>query len=646
MSVVDLIKKTVTEAVADIYKIVPPDVFVEHPDNEMFGDYSTNIALVLAKQLKQSPEEIAKKISYKLDDIGVIYKVGDASTKIFSSVEIAPPGFINFRLSADWLQGVLDDIQTDTNHYGVEKKAVGERIALEHSNVNPNKAAHIGHLRNACIGQFIERIYEFLGHKVDVQYYANDVGVQVATSLMGMHLIKDIKETSYAKFDHFAWDVYAKTESLMSQDPNLAKERNELMVRLENPASTENKEIRALANKILTEQLKTFQKLDIDYDIVVHEADILTLDFWKTAFEALKKNDNVYFATEGISQGCWLVLVSDKISKRDSEIDRQVEEDKIIVRSNGVPTYTGKDIAYHMWKFGLLGKDFFYEQMDAATQAIDLWVTTAASPHKPADITFSGVARVFDVIGGEQTYAMDVVKKTLKYLGYEKESQNMTHVNYGFVYLSPATAAKLGIATDDGKTRYGMSGRKGWGIKIDDFVDMVDEKLQVEHGAFPALKNVRNGAIKFEMLKYNTFQDLVFDLDAALNIKGFSGPYLQYTHARAHSVMEKAGYIYDPNLYQYDAKSVILDARELSIMRWLQRYPEVVPEAADKFAPNLMCTYLFELAQRFNLFYNDLSILGADTPQQRNFRLLLTKCVADVMKSGLFLLGISAPERI
>ena len=196
------------------------------------------------------------------------------------------------------------------------------------------------------------------------------------------------------------------------------------------------------------------------------------------------------------------------------------------------------------------------------------------------------------------------------------------------------------------KTRYGMSGRKGWGIKIDDFVDMVDEKLQVEHGAFPALKNVRNGAIKFEMLKYNTFQDLVFDLDAALNIKGFSGPYLQYTHARAHSVMEKAGYIYDPNLYQYDAKSVILDARELSIMRWLQRYPEVVPEAADKFAPNLMCTYLFELAQRFNLFYNDLSILGADTPQQRNFRLLLTKCVADVMKSGLFLLGISAPERI
>ncbi|MBI2620966.1 arginine--tRNA ligase [candidate division WWE3 bacterium] len=661
MEIIDIIKKNVASAVEDVYGVEPGEIHVEHPAGEVHGDYSTNVAIVLSKALKQSPTEVAKNICYKLSSHDASKFMNGKEHKIFDKIEFAPPGFINFTLSTEWLQNVLDVIHDNSQCYGISNFGDKKRIALEHSNVNPNKAAHIGHLRNACIGQFVERIYEFLGYEVEVQYYVNDVGVQVATSLMGMQKIEGLIADNYAKFDHFAWDVYAKMESLIAQDPVLAKEREMLMVRLENVGSGENIEIRALAEKILSEQLKTFQKLNIDYDVVIHEADILALDFWEVAYEKLKKNENVYYAEDGPSRGCWLVRMSAKPSGRHPESLQQIEEDKIIVRSNGVPTYTAKDIAYHMWKFGLLEKDFFYEKMNVeGGQKKALWTTAFEPSAEKESVSFTAVDLVFDVIGGEQTYAMSAVKKALEYLGYEKQAQNMTHVNYGFVYLSPATAAKLGIDTSDGKTKYGMSGRKGWGIKVDDFIDMVDDRILGEFGDFPALKDVRNGAIKFEMLKFNTFQDMIFDLDEALNIKGYSGPYLQYTHARARSVLEKGQALgFRPGRNKNEgpgpfsdlpgelsAQSMILDEKELNVLHWIHRYPEVVEASAFEFAPNHLCTFLFELARRYNLVYNDLSILNAETEEKRNFRLLLTSCVADVLKSGLCLLGINAPAKI
>ena len=633
MEIADVIKQNVKIAVKKLYGIEVNDVFVEHPGNEDWGDFATNVAIKLSPSLKQSPAEIANKICYELRT----YPPDD----IFEQIDYVQQGFINLRLSAKWLQNVLNDIYHSSLSYGLQDIGQKKRIALEHSNVNPNKAAHIGHLRNACIGQFIERVYEALGYEVEVQYYANDAGVQVATSLMGMKYVKKFKETNYKKFDHFAWDIYAEMESLISESQELAEERDNLMIELEKTFSPENKEVRELANKILIEQLKTFQKLDIDYDVVVHEADILALDFWKTAFEVLKNNDNVYFAKSGKSKGCWLVSVSDKKIRTTVATENAVEEDKIIVRSNGVPTYTGKDIAYHMWKFGLLGMDFYYDDLGTETQKKLLWATSAVSSDRKA-ISFTKVDIVFDVIGGEQTYAMDVVKKALGYLGFIEAAKNMTHVNYGFVYLSPKTAAGLGIDVSNGKSRYGMSGRRGWGVKIDDFIDMLDAALKQEHGESEELVDVRNGAIKFEMLKFNTFQDLVFDLDAALDIKGFSGPYLQYTHARACSVLKKAG----TERIDDAVESSLLDRRELSLLRWIYRYPQIVKRSALEFAPNLLCSYLFELAKRYNLIYNDLPIINAHSPDQRNMRLLMTECVKIVLHNGLFLLGISSPEHL
>jgi len=652
MDIKSILEQYIRKAVKQKYDVEMEKVHLEHPENEKWGDYATNVAMELAKVVKHNPLEIAKSICYEIGGYELSITEIDKKFKIFESVDFAPPGFINFKLSKEWLYSVLYLVLADPDDYGSSDLGNKKRIALEHSNVNPNKAAHIGHLRNACLGQFIERVYEFLGYHVEVQYYTNDLGIQVATSSMGIEKIRDVKPSSYKKYDHYAWDVYSRMESLINENTDLKKERESVMVKLEGSSSSEALKQKELAQKILVEQLKTFRNLGVDYDVIVYESDIIALKMWEKAFEKLKRNENVYYATEGKSAGCWLVRVSDsagdKTTAKDLKGENEIEEDKIIVRANGVPTYTGKDIAYHMWKFGLIGIDFGYKKADFGTQEKDLWLTTSKGDGQK-NVSFSGVDVVLDVIGGEQTYAMEVVKKSLAFLGFKEESQNMTHVNYGFVYISPNTAQKLGIDTSDGKEKYGMSGRKGWGIKIDDFIDMVDEKLMVQHGEFEALRDVRTGAVKFEMLKFNTFQDVIFDLDSALNVKGFSGPYIQYTYARTNSVLEKTNWMFDKSLIGYNLDLLSgsnLNPKEISVLRCLYKFPEIVTRSALEFAPNILCNYLYDLCQRFNTFYNELSILNAPNEFSKESRLMLTSSINRVLNKGLFLLGITAPRKM
>jgi arginyl-tRNA synthetase len=637
-----LIQNEITSIVESLYGLVGVDFKIEHPGNESFGDYACNVALVLSKQLKQSPMEIAKAISYRLSESSLV----KGQSILLSSVSIVSPGFINMKISDKWLKSLLTDVLELKNTYGSDNKGNGFRIALEHSNVNPNKAAHVGHLRNACVGQFLERIYEFLGYDVEVQYYANNVGVQVATSNMGLTRIKDISPTKYKKFDHYAWDVYAAMESQINQSEELQNARQELLKKLEDPTSQEFKTQKELADKILLEQLRTFSNLDIDYDVVIYESDILNLKMWEKAFTYLKANSNVYKATEGASEGCWLVKMGDEpnASPEEQDSDNAIEKDKIIVRSNGIPTYTGKDIAYHMWKFGLLDLDFNYRPWNTATQTKTLWRTTSDLADK-SDVSFSNVNFVFDVIGMEQTYAMEAVKKSLKYLGYESQASQMKHINYGFVYISRATAEKLGMDTSDGKKFYEMSGRKGWGVKIDDFIDFVDKELHEKYGDFEYAREVRNGAIKVQMLKTNTFQDLVFDLDEALDTKGYSGPYMQYAYVRSHSVSAKSddtALLQNKNLID----TYIPNSDEGALLRWLCRFPEIVQKSAEEFAPNLLSDFLFELAKRYNSFYNNVNILKTVETDAKAFRLQLNAAVGIVIKNGLNILGISSPEKM
>lgn len=642
LKVIELIQKNMAEQIKLIYGIELPSktIVVEIPQNEKFGDYSCNIAMVIAKDLKQSPIEIAKRLSYELQELPNSFTLDSSNMPLFSNIEAVAPGFINFHYSDNWLLSLLISLQSENTHYGSSTIMPVHHIALEHSNVNPNKAPHIGHLRNAAIGVFIEKIYEFLGQNVNVQYYSNDVGAQVATSFLGSKEVSTILPQNYNRFDYYAWDIYAEISTQLEDDPILKSKLDKILQVVEDPDDPLSKEVASFADKVLADQIQTFNELGITYDVIIHERDIVYTKMWEKCFEILKKNPNFYLATHGKSAGCWLLKnTSEQVSTEQDDF----EKDKIIVRSNGVPTYTGKDIAYHMWKFGLLDKDFGYENYEISTQHADLYQTRTQRLSDETK-TFSYADSVIDVIDQKQTYAINAVKEALLLLGYAKQAQNMQHINYGFVYLSLETAMQLGLKIHEGMTRYEMSGRKGIGVKILDFIKLVDSRMATDYGDFPAKKEVRNGAILFEMLKYNTYNDLVFDIDTALNVKGFSGPYIQYTHARICSVLKKAENTNIKIDVNFNTSTVDIDA--LLLIRQLARFDEIVQRSALEFAPNLLCEYLFKVSKLFNAFYNDHSFIGAESPELRDFRLNVGICTRIVLRNGLQLLGIVAPERV
>jgi len=634
----EVISDNIKKAFKDLFGLDLSQVGSEHPQNPVWGDYSTNIALVTAKSLGKTPVTVAKAVLQWLR--------GANLRGYFEDISVAGPGFINFTLSKDYLLSQALLVLKASQSFGASPVGGGKKIALEHSNVNPNKAAHIGHLRNAVIGQFLERVYEFIGYDVKVQYYSNDLGVQVSTSLLGMEKLGlAFDSAKYKKFDHYAWDVYARISQMIDSDMCLKKELDNLVVKLDSGDVEISQKQSKLSKRILKDNLATFSSLDIDYDLIVYESSIKGMSMWERTFEILKGNEKVYLATEGASKGCWLVRMGGKSPYGDKGVC-SVEEDKIIVRSNGVPTYTGKDIAYHMWKFGLLDMDFKYHKVSVNTQSKALYETDVKGENLSI---FTNSNIVMDVIDVRQTYAMDVIRRTLEYLGYKGQSDSFIHINYGHVYLSSNTAVKLGFRHDeDKKEQIAMSGRKGVGVKIDDFIEMVEESLKSSFDDFPNVKDVRNAAIKFDMLRYDTFQDIVFDIEYALNIKGFSGPYIQYTHARASSLLEKAEYIINHGSLEYMIrnKKIEINSSAQEVLKVICKFPEVVMQSAKQYAPNLMCIYLYDLCQKFNSFYNDSPVLNAETSDIKDFRLFLTASARQVIKNGLYLLGINAVDRM
>lgn len=628
MDTVALIEKGVKEVLQDIYNLGSSDFVVEPAQNLVFGEYACNAAFQIARVVKRKPRDIAEELYTHLQKKKFEYKdASKQSSDIFSSIEVAGGGYINFRFSDPYLKIISRKIVEAGSTYGSSEEGAGVKIALEHSNVNPNKAAHVGHLRNLAIGQYLERVYEFMGYDVEVQYYSNDLGVQVATSFYGTELATHLAPDNYPKYDHYLWDVYAYVSAVVDRDPLVKKELEE---RIKSADTGEgdlfNRQVE-FARKVLYENLRTFQELDVDYDLVVLESSIKKIGMWEVTFKKLKECDSFYFSNEGPSAGCWLIKMSQEGSRVDSNDAH--EQDKIIVRSNGVPTYTGKDIAYHLWKYSLLDLDFTYEKLDTVTQDKPLRITTYRAHEKTSSRINDIVLNVIDV---KQTYAIDVVRKSISSLGYKKQALRLHHINYGHVYLKN-TLEHIKAA---------MSGRMGTGVKIDDLIRLMDEKLINEYGKTPNLSKVRNAAIKFEMLRYNTFQDVLFDLNTALDIKGYNGTYLQYTHARVSSILRK--------VVLEGTKSVNFEINishvERSLIAYLERFPSFVTVSAHRYAPNILCEYLYSLCQIFNNFYANFRVLNEEDANTRNFRIMLCQSFQITLHNGLHLLGITPVEEI
>lgn len=585
------------------------DIKLEHPALGEHGDFATNFALTFAKKIRKPPMEIATSIARNI------------SSPLIAKAEAAAPGFINLWLSDAVLRDELKRIITAGKRYGAPQKR-NQRVLVEHTQINPNKEPHIGHLRNACIGDALMKLYHFAEYDAKALYYHNDVGQQIASILLAEKKAF-IKPADFKTTIAWASAAYADIEKRMEENESLKNDKEKIQLRIAEQKTPEAKRAETLTLEILHETLDVLAKLNVSYDLIVRESDILKGKLWKKTFELLKTKPAFYKVTEGERKDCWVIKMPSA-------------EDKIIVRSNGVPTYTGNDIANHLWKFGVL-PDFRYEKLDWKTQAAALYMTTSEDGEARHDFTRADA--IVNVIDQTQTYPQDSVLESLRVLGFTKEAEHYHHVNYGFVYLSRKTAEKFGMPIEEGATQIKISGRKGTTISIEMFLKKMEGVLREKYGEFESIAAVRNGAIKFELLKYNTYQDIVFDLDAAQDIHGMSGPYVQYASTRAKSILAKAGAITEVKKTATDP----LPENEKTILRMLYRFPEVVAETLHDFAPHYLCLYLFELSQLWNSFYNENRIIGSERETER---LTLVRSIAQVLENGLGLLGIEAPKKM
>jgi arginyl-tRNA synthetase len=622
----DLIKSELDKICASPTKEIPKYT-VEHPVEEKFGDYATNIAMVMAGLMKKPPTTIAKEIAAKFPKLEFIERV-----------EIEHPGFINFHLSKNALINQLQLILQQGENYGAHDLGKGKKVVLEHSAVNPNKALHIGHLRCACLGNACENMLEFLGYDVEVQYYVDDTGVQVAVSALGA-LDLDIEPETNEKFDHFAGRAYVEAMKRLENNKKLEKRRDAIIHVLDKQEGDQLKFIKEFVSHVFKQNLKTTESFDIDYDVLVWESDIILSEFWSKAFEILKHCPDFYQVKAGKNKGCWVLK-----GAAESQSNEETDQEKIIVKSNGVVTYTGKDIAYHLWKFNLLGLDFKYKKFPTDTQKKSLFTTAQDGKSMQK---FGHADLVVNFIDLRQSYPQKVVKKSLDILGYHKESSNLRHVAYGVVSLSPRTAKALGVELKEGKTQYAMSGRSGTFVLVDDLLALVKNKLKIKHRDAPQPDKIAAAAIKYLMLLQNPSNDIVFSYDKALDIYGNTGPYLQYAYTRGRSVLSKAAKMKKSVVFSEKFHDLHLSEEETRLLKWLIYFPETIIQAASSYAPNLLCLYIYELASRFNTFYNKRPILNSKKgPLSSQFRVSLTGAVAQILGNGLKLLGIERLEKM
>jgi arginyl-tRNA synthetase len=627
-------------------------VSLEQPKQNSFGELAIPVAFQLARELKRPPKQIAEELAREIGDIPEI-----------ASLEIAGNGYINVRLARGaYAASLLQGGGAETT-----RTARAEKIIVEHTNINPNKAAHIGHLRNAILGDTFVRMLRKRGARVEVQNYIDNTGVQVADVVAGFsHLekrgaaeVRGLIEDRNTRFDYLCWDLYARTSAYYQENPAALEWRAETLHEIEAGKGELAELGHLIADAIVMVHLKTMSRLGIRYDLLPRESEILHLHFWAAAFELLKQRHAIYFEEQGKNKGCWVMPAN---AFRDSADGEDAAEDsKVIVRSNGTVTYVGKDIAYQLWKFGLLGKDFYYRTWSCEEDGHRVWVTSD-EPSGEAPPSFGHAARVFNVIDSRQSYLQDVVVAGLRALDYEKQAEASVHFSYEMVALTPRTCVELGIAIpeeDRARSYVEVSGRKGLGVKADDLIDklIATALAEVEHRHSEAPPEERRkvaeqiavGALRYFMLKFTRNSVIAFDLHEALSFEGETGPYVQYTAVRAGNILRKfadRGGILPAfrevlNTQTLEAAFQSEDLWQLLLLT--SKGESAVERAITAGEPAHVAKYAFQLAQGFNNFYHEHSVIAEEDHDRRAALLWLTGYVLDQLLSILDILGIEQP---
>lgn len=649
------------------FGVEPEMIATETPPKIELGDLAFPVAFELAKKIKQAtsekrnPREIAETLKTTLESMDFVGKV-----------EVAGAGYLN--IFFDRAKFLAENAASDPlPRHSSSQKPDAAKVCVEHTSVNPNKSAHIGHVRNSVLGDTFQRILTATGKRVEVQNYIDNTGVQVADVVVGfmfiehmnLEAIKELDKELIATgktFDYYCWDLYTKVGLEYQSNEELKEKRAEVLHLIEEGGN----DTAELADFVATRNVEcitdTMERLSIRYDLLPRESEILHLHFWDKAFEQMKQLGVIRFETEGKQAGCW-VMPFDEHTGNDEN-----EGDKILVRSNGTVTYTGKDIAYQMWKLGILGLDFNYKLFHKYSDGKDVWITTASNSEHDTHPPFGGGETIYNVIDSRQSYPQEIVKKGVAAISPERGERASIHLSYEMVALSPAAAEELGFSlTDEDRKRpfIEMSGRKGLGVKADDLIDRLEANAlaEVESRHADAHQDEKTviahqlavGALRYFLLKFTRNTVIVFDFKEALSFEGETGCFCQYSAVRANSIFRKL----DPKDSVEACRERITDlggvrtilTTETGSDIWsmavlASRLEETVEAAANTNEPAILAKYTFTLAKAFNLFYHNHKIIAESDDTKRAVLIVVADMARRSLTSALNTLGIEVPEKM
>jgi arginyl-tRNA synthetase len=633
------------------YQVELPQIAIEQPPDLEMGEYALPVAFELARRLKRSPRAIAAELVADLLPL-----------EGFTSFTVAGAGYINGKLDrqAAALEIARDDTREEQSHL---------HSLVEHTSINPNKAAHIGHLRNAILGDTFVRLLRAAGQRVDVQNYIDNTGVQVADVVVGLthlegydlagvtQLLAGLKARG-ERIDDYCWDLYALVSQWYAASEAEAKERKQIRLETLHAIEAGGNEIAQIADlvstAVLRRHLETMLRLGIEYDFLPRESEILHLKFWDLAFEQLKAKGVLYLESEGKNKGCWVMRRASTAAPTEGGAD---EDAKVIVRSNGTVTYVGKDIAYHLWKFGLLGRDFGYARFFAYNDHM-CWISTEAG--EPDHPNFGGAQAIYNVIDSRQADPQANVIEALRGLGYSEAAEHYVHFSYEMVALTPRCAMELGyeISQEDRARPYiEVSGRKGFGVKADALLDKLTHAAKEEVDSRHPQRSeeerqgiahqIAVGALRYFMLKFTRNTVIAFDFKEALSFEGETGPYVQYAIVRARNIFRKAGTTPEASLAEVNVGDYLEGEGAAGLWElWIMasRLSLLLEQCIAAAEPAYLARHAFQLAQLFNNFYHRHHILTEEDPKRQHF-LLATAAVAErALVRSLDWLGISVPE--
>ncbi len=647
-------------AVERAWGVRPERIPLSYPPSPHLGDLASAVCFELARVLRRSPAEIAEAVAQAFEPGGEIARVQAAQ------------GYVN-----GFFQRTVCLRRWLTETPRPESPAGDEKIVVEHTNINPNKAAHIGHLRNAVLGDTLVRCLRWLGRRVEVQNYIDDTGVQVADLVVGFRVLRgEDLETIRSRydeatmrargerFDYLAWDVYAEVTRFYEEDPSRLRHREAVLRAMEQGEGPDAALADYLAHRIVQYHLETMDRIGVRYELLARESDILRLRFWEHAFARLRAQGAARLAREGKNAGCWVMDLPN--------LEGTTEEEKVLVRSNGTVTYVAKDIAYQLWKFGLLDQDFRYRRFPwREREALyALWQTTSgegAEEHPP----FGRAGRVYNVIDARQSYLQQIVVQALRCLGHEEQAARSVHFAYEMVALTPAAVEALfpEMALDDAQRRkpyLEMSGRRGLGVRADDLTDALLERARREVRARnPELdaesveataRAIGVAALRYYMLRFSRNRVVAFDLDAALAFEGETGPYLQYSVVRARNILRKlaqrrGAQEADPRHLGSRIELEAAGDEEEQSAHWklplgIARTEAVVRAAVESLELSMVAKHAYELAQAFNSFYHRFPVAQEEEEAPRLLRAAIVHLYQEGMTELLGLMGIPVPERM